>query len=220
MRTASDLEAATADAFEIDATTPTDVETATFGMGCFWSSEALFGARDGVVRTRVGYAGGEESDPTYEDVSDHTEVVQVDYDPNRTDYGEMLETFWAGHDPTEDQKQQYRSLILVHDDAQRTRAETHLAGIEDQTDVSLTTAVETFDTFHVAEDYHQKYYLRGEEELLAEFEAEYSPAEFINSTAAARYNAVVGGHGDEATLESVREPFGASSNQEPEPRPD
>jgi peptide-methionine (S)-S-oxide reductase len=220
MHTASDIEDAVADAFEIDATTPSEVETATFGMGCFWGAEALFGGQDGVVRTRVGYAGGDDPDPTYEDLGDHTEVVQVDYDPSLTDYGEMLETFWAGHDPTEEQKRQYRSLILAHDDAQRKRAEAHVAGIEDQTDVTVTTAVEPFETFYLAEDYHQKYHLRSEEELMAEFEAEYSPAQFVNSTAAARFNAVVGGHGDETTLESVREPFGSTSSQESEPEPE
>jgi peptide-methionine (S)-S-oxide reductase len=208
MQTPADIATATADAYVLDATAPDDVATATFGMGCFWGAEARFGAHEAVVRTRVGYAGGDAPDPNYDDIGDHTEVVQVDYDPARADYGDMLEVFWAGHDPTGDAKRQYRSLVLVHDDEQRARAEAHVEGIEQQAEVAVTTAIESYEGMTLAEDYHQKYHLRSEEELMAEFEAEYSPAEMINSTAAARVNAVVGGQGGERVLESVRAEFG------------
>ncbi|MFB6183746.1 MAG: peptide-methionine (S)-S-oxide reductase MsrA [Haloarculaceae archaeon] len=207
MRTPADIADATADAFEIDATTPETVETATFGAGCFWGVEARFGALDGVIRTRVGYAGGEHADPTYDDLGDHTEVVQVDYDPARMDYGDALETFWAIHDPTTARKRQYRSLILAHDEAQRERARAHVDGIARQADVEVETDVEPYETLSLAEDYHQKYHLRSDSELLARFQHEYTPEQLVNSTAAARINAVAGGYGSQRTAETITEPF-------------
>jgi len=207
MQTPVDIADATADAYVLDATAPTEVATATFGMGCFWGAESRFGAHEAVVRTRVGYAGGETPGPTDEDLGDHTEVVQVDYDLTRADYGDMLEIFWAGHDPTSDRTRQYRSLVLVHDDDQRARTNAHVEGIERQADVAVTTAIEPYEGMTLADDYHQKYHLRSEPDLLADFEEAYTPEQLLNSTAAARVNAVVGGHGGERVLESVRAAF-------------
>src|SRR4051812_14157562 len=73
--------------------------TATFAMGCFWSPDARFGSTPGVVRTRVGYTGGELPDPTYAKLGDHTETIQLDYDPARISYEELLQIFWTGHNP-------------------------------------------------------------------------------------------------------------------------
>ena len=106
---------------------------ATFGAGCFWGVEAAFRQLDGVAKTRVGYAGGELDNPTYEDVcshkTGHAEVVEVSYDPDQVSYDDLLDVFWGKHDPTQLNRQgwdigdQYRSVIFVHDEEQRTAAE-------------------------------------------------------------------------------------------------
>ncbi len=107
-------------------------EKATFGAGCFWGVEAAFRRMDGVVSTAVGYSGGTLENPTYEDVctgrTGHAEVVEVEYDPFRVSYEELLEVFWENHDPTTPNRQgldigtQYRSAIFFHTPEQETAA--------------------------------------------------------------------------------------------------
>jgi len=194
MRTTADLEDIVAAAFPIDRVAPDSVATATFGMGCFWSSEARFGAVPGVVRTRVGFAGG-DAEPTPDDRKDQTEVVQVDYDPEWLDYESLLEFFRTGHDPTVERERLGRSAILVHDDAQRDVADRAVERWEHEFESAVLTAVEPIDTLYLAPDEHQKYYLREHPDRLAELESAYTPAQLIDSTAAARYNAVLGGYG-------------------------
>uniref|UniRef100_A0A0K8SDE3 peptide-methionine (S)-S-oxide reductase n=1 Tax=Lygus hesperus TaxID=30085 RepID=A0A0K8SDE3_LYGHE len=102
-----------------------DVPTkkATFAMACFWAPDALFGATPGVIKTRVGYCGGAKNNPTYRDLGDHTEAIDVDYDPNQITYEKLLELFWANHDPTARLKTQYTSFIFYHDEDQKAAAE-------------------------------------------------------------------------------------------------
>jgi peptide-methionine (S)-S-oxide reductase len=105
---------------------------ALFGAGCFWGVEAAFRQLDGVTRTRVGYAGGTTENPTYEDVCSHTtghaEVVEVTYDPERISYEQLLDVFWAKHDPTQLNRQgwdigdNYRSAIFFKDEEQHEAA--------------------------------------------------------------------------------------------------
>jgi len=112
---------------------PDGVETAIFGMGCFWGAERIFWQADGVYTTAVGYAGGFTPNPTYQEVcsgqTGHAEVVLVAFDAAATSFPEMLKLFWEGHDPTQGMRQgndvgtQYRSAILWHDGAQRIAAE-------------------------------------------------------------------------------------------------
>jgi len=90
----------------------TDVQKAVFGMECFWSPDALFGAQKGVIRTRVGYAGGEKKDPTYRDLGKHTETVLVEYNPEKISYDKLLELFWKNHDYNRKRKPQYASKIF------------------------------------------------------------------------------------------------------------
>ena len=185
-------------ALDIDAAAlpPSDTATATFGMGCFWGPDARFGAMDAVVRTRVGYAGGTEPDPSYYSLGDHTEVVQVEYDPATLGYDDLLEVFWANHNPFGGaHKRQYRGVVLVHDEAQREAAEASAAALEERTGQSVETAIESLDSFTLAEDYHQKYELRSTPVLGAELEDIYGPA-LVDSTVAARLNGFVAGHGD------------------------
>jgi len=140
---------------------------ATFGAGCFWGVEAAFRQTNGVTKTRVGYAGGELENPTYEDVCSHTtghaEVVEVTYDDQQVSYDDLLDVFWRKHDPTQLNRQgwdigdQYRSVVFFHDDEQRTAAERSKEREQSQYRKSIVTQIEPASTFYEAEDYHQQY---------------------------------------------------------------
>jgi hypothetical protein len=107
----------------IDTTASSVFETASFGLGWFWGIESQFGMIEGVIRTRVGYAGGEMEEPSYGKMGDHTETVQVDFDPGRITYAQLLEIFWASHRPTSrNWSRQYMNAIFYHDDEQRRLA--------------------------------------------------------------------------------------------------
>ncbi len=171
-------------------------ETATFGLGCFWGPDARFGAMAGVVRTRVGYAGGTTPEPTYYDLGDHTEVVQVEYDATVVSYADLLEVFWSNHDPrATPRKRQYRNVILTDTDAHREAAERTRGEVKSRLGGSVATPVEDLDGFSLAEPYHQKYELRSTPVLGDELVDRYGDA-LVDSTAAARLNGFVAGHGD------------------------
>ena len=168
---------------EFDSQVPEDTKTATFG------------AIDGVVRTRVGYAGGTKVDPTYEVLGDHTEVVQMEYDPERLSFGDLLERAFAEHDPYhQPQKRQYQNIIFTETAAQHDQLQTVL----DESDLNhdrLETRLESLDRFHLAEAYHQKFNLRGKRWITDVFtEAGYDDAAVRESPAAAKLNAHVAGH--------------------------
>ena len=174
---------------------PDGSATATFGMGCFWGPDARFGALEGVARTRVGYAGGIDSDPSYFTLGDHTEVVQVDYDPEVLSYEDLLEVFWKNHDwASTAPKRQYRSVVLFHDDDQYETARRERTALEDRTGRSAAVDIERLETFHLAEPAHQKYELRSRPIIGDELEALYGDA-FLDSTVVARLNGFVAGHG-------------------------
>jgi peptide-methionine (S)-S-oxide reductase len=140
---------------------------ATFGAGCFWGVEASFRQLDGVTKTEAGYEGGSLEHPTYEDVCSHTtghaEVVEVTYDPAQISYEELLEVFWAKHDPTQLNRQgwdvgdQYRSVIFSHDQEQQEAATRSKAEQQKRHRRPVVTLVEPAQTFYPAEDYHQQY---------------------------------------------------------------
>jgi peptide methionine sulfoxide reductase msrA/msrB len=143
------------------------VETATFGMGCFWGAEAKFCGLDGVLGTEVGYAGGRSPNPDYHKVSrgttGHAEVVQVTYDPAVVSYKELLERFWQGHDPTTPNRQgpdvgtQYRSMILFHSPEQEQAARSSLDRLARRSRRPIVTEIVAAGKFYPAEDYHQRY---------------------------------------------------------------
>ncbi len=142
---------------------------ATFGAGCFWGVEAAFRQVEGVTGTAVGYEGGTLENPSYEDVCSHTtghaEVVEVTYDPERVSFQELLDIFWAKHDPTQLNRQgwdigdQYRSVIFFHDEEQRDAALRSKAELEasGRYRAPIVTQIEPGQTFYRAEEYHQRY---------------------------------------------------------------
>jgi peptide-methionine (S)-S-oxide reductase len=140
---------------------------ATFGAGCFWGVEAAFRRTDGVIGTRVGYAGGGVDNPTYEqvcsDATGHAEVVEVTYDDEVVPYEQLLAIFWSEHDPTQLNRQgpdvgtQYRSVIFAHDAEQRTAAEASRDHVQERLSLPVVTQIEDAPPFWEAEDYHQRY---------------------------------------------------------------
>ncbi|WP_339103192.1 peptide-methionine (S)-S-oxide reductase [Haloterrigena salinisoli] len=199
-RTASTIESLERD---VGTVPPSETETATFGMGCFWGPDARFGALDGVVRTRVGYAGGTMPEPSYYALGDHTEVVQLEYDPNELSYDDLLETSWSNHDwASTAPKRQYRSVVLAHDEEQYEAAVRQRTALEDRAGRSAATEVERLDEFTRAEASHQKYELRSTPVVGDELEALYGDA-FVDSTVVARLNGFAAGHGDPAQRDEL-----------------
>lgn len=180
---------------EFDAQSPDDTETATFGLGCFWGPDAAAGAIDGVVRTRVGYAGGTKPDPSYEVIGDHTEVVRIDYDPDRVSFTDLLEWAFSEHRPhRQPGKRQYQNIIFTETAEQREQLRTFLDGSEFDRE-RIQTRLEALDTFYVAEAYHQKFQLRGKRWITDVFdEADYDAEGIRESPAAAKLNAHAAGH--------------------------
>jgi len=169
-------------------------ETATFALGCFWGPEARFGALDGVVRTRVGYAGGSKADPTYHDLGGHTEVFQVDYDPDHRSFQNLLDLAFRGHDHTRQPSAiQYQNIVFAST-AQQADAIASYLDARGLTREGIETRVEQLSRFHRAEDYHQKHSLRGRQALLDTFEqAGYNDADIRDSPAAAKLNGYAAG---------------------------
>jgi len=216
-RPASEL-TARPDVLPLDASAPDEerLRTATLALGCFWGPDARFGAVPGVVRTRVGYTGGATHRPTYHDLGEHVETVQVDYDPSRVRFEELLSLFWEGHDPTHRPlKRQYISAIFVDGPEQREAAETSRERRGRTLGVRVVTEIHDLDTFWLAEGYHQKYRLRQRPGLMGEFRRVYATgSEFLNSTVAARLNAFAGGHGTRDLLEREIAEYGLSREAE------
>lgn len=150
---------------------PSNMEEAVFGLGCFWGAERVFWRIMGVYSTAVGYAGGYTPNPTYEEVcsgsTGHTEVVRVFFDPDEVSYDQLLQTFWASHDPTQGMRQgndrgtQYRSAIYAATEAQQILAEASRAEAQKRLDAAgvgvITTEIMPLAEFYYAEEYHQQY---------------------------------------------------------------
>ncbi|GAC1564897.1 MAG: peptide-methionine (S)-S-oxide reductase MsrA [Ktedonobacteraceae bacterium] len=144
-------------------------EKATFGAGCFWQVDAEFRQVKGVVATAVGYEGGTFPNPTYRDVctdrTGHAEVVEVDYDPSRVSYEQLLNVFWENHDPTTLNRQgpdfgtQYRSVIFFHNQEQQAAALASKERLQGSGKYRrpIVTQIVPASQFYRAEDYHQQY---------------------------------------------------------------
>ena len=145
-------------------------ETVTLGGGCFWCTEAVFARLKGVTSTFPGYSGGKVQNPTYEQVSTgttgHAEVTQITYDLGVITFRQILEIFFATHDPTTLNRQgadvgtQYRSVIFYHTEEQRKESDAYITELTEKKTFSssIVTRVESFKVFYPAEEYHKKYY--------------------------------------------------------------
>jgi len=156
---------------ELEPPFPAGLETAVFGMGCFWGVEKRFWELEGVYTTAVGYAGGNLAHPTYREVcggdTGHAEVVLVVFDPAVISYEELLRSFWEGHNPTQGIRQgydigsQYRSVIIASTDAQLRKAQASRMRHEEQLSLAghdrITTEIEFASPFYYAEEKHQQY---------------------------------------------------------------
>jgi methionine-S-sulfoxide reductase len=166
----------------------------------------------GVIRTRVGYAGGTTRNPTYRSLGDHTESIQVEYDPAVISYQELLDVFWDSHNPTSQPwSRQYMSILFYHDEEQKRLAlesrEREAARLQRE----ILTEIVPFSEFYLAEAYHQKYRLQRVAALMREFRAMYpDDGDFVSSTAAARINGYVAGYGTVERFQEELDSFGLS----------
>lgn len=148
-------------------------EKATFAMGCFWQPDKLFSDMPGVIKTTVGYMGGKTENPTSHDVyyrkTGHAEVTEIEYDPEKISYSDLLTTFWNNHNPTTLNRQgpdvgdQYRSVIFYHDENQRRLAEESKKRLQQSGKFKnpIVTEINPVSTFYQAEEFHQKFLLRN-----------------------------------------------------------
>ena len=150
-------------------------EKATFGAGCFWKTEAKFSAIKGVIKTSVGYMGGDFANPSYLDVlsriTGHAEVAQIEYNPDIIDYEQLLEIFWHIHDPTSlnrqgaDRGEQYRSVIFYHTSeqekiARKSKQQIQLSGKYTR---NIVTEIKPASNYYLADEYHQQYLRKNQQ---------------------------------------------------------
>ena len=166
---------------EDKATAQQKLDTATFGTGCFWCTEAIFQRLEGVEKVVSGYSGGHVANPSYEQVCEkntgHAEVVQVYFDPSRISFDELLEVFWKTHDPTTLNQQgndvgpQYRSVIFYHNPEQKEKSEHYKEELNKTGawDKPIVTAVEPFTNFYAAEKYHQDYFNSNPQQMYCRY---------------------------------------------------
>lgn len=165
-----------------------------------------------MIRTRVGYAGGATSDPTYHRIGDHSEAIQIEFDPAQVSYSQLLRVFWSSHAPAEKPfARQYASLIFYYSEEQRELAFETKRHLEATLGQEVLTEIVPFSAFTRAEDYHQKHHLQETPGTLAELSAIYpSVDDLVDSTLAARINGFVGGHGTIAEVERAMDALGLS----------
>lgn len=161
------------DAYIAQQNFPQGTQQATFAGGCFWCVEAAFERMEGVLDVVSGYSGGEKEYPTYQEVSygrtEHAEAVQVFYNPYQIRYTTLLDIFFTAHDPTQLNRQgpdvgkQYRSAIFFHDEGQKQQAEAFMEKLAEEKVYAkeIVTLLNPYDTFWVAEAYHQDYYINN-----------------------------------------------------------
>jgi peptide-methionine (S)-S-oxide reductase len=229
------LEAVAADAADAgaaysssnDSSSARTVETATFAANCFWGTEAIFGRMPGVITTAAGFSNGREDsvEPSYEEVSTgethHAEIVRLTFDPQLISYAELLERFWSCHDTTittwhrqsgttstcpegNPQIWQYRSAIFTHSSEQAQLAEAAVAEHQKAVPSSLTYT-EPAQTFHAAEDYHQKYLLQQQPAVFIASGLESRAFELMHSRLACKLNGFVGASASAAEREQLLE---------------
>ena len=165
-----------------------------------------------MIRTRVGYTGGTLENPTYHNLGDHTESVQVDYDPTQISYAELLDAFWQGHSPTASSySRQYMAAVFYHNDEQQQLAIASRDRLAAERGQPIATQILPLATFYLAEDYHQKWNLRSQSLYYNDLLSIYpQPQDLLNSTAAARLNGYLGGFGSAEQLQGEIDTLGLS----------
>ena len=161
----------------------------------------------------MGYAGGQTDAPNYSNIGDHTETVQVDYDPGRITYAELLDVFWKSHQPTNRSlSRQYMNAVFYHNEEQRQLAVASKGAIEQKIGSTVETKVAPLFSYTMAEDYHQKYVLKRHSDLQNEMSRIYPRhQDFVDSTAVSRLNGYAGGHGTRDQLSREIESLGLSA---------
>jgi methionine-S-sulfoxide reductase len=165
-----------------------------------------------VVRTRVGYTGGTKKNPTYHAIGDHSETLQIDFDPKQISYAELVDIFWRTHNPCEQGgSRQYRSALFYHNEEQKRLALATRDREAARHGAPIATPILPASDFYIAEDYHQKHALRRDAALMREFRNMYpSDEDFVRSTAAARVNGYLAGCGSRDSLEKEIDGLGLS----------
>ena len=165
-----------------------------------------------MIRTQVGYAGGAKKNPTYYSLGDHSETIQIEFDPTRIYYKKLLDIFWESHTPTSPSySRQYASFIFFHSEEQKRLALETKGQLEAKNGQKVYTEIVPAGNFYPAEGYHQKYYLKRYESLVKELSAMYAGEGDISaSTVAARINGYLGGNGNLESLKRQLKDLGLS----------
>jgi len=163
----------------------------------------------GVLRTRVGFSGGSTPSPTYRTIGDHTETVDIEYDPKIVSYAELLKMFWENHDPSSSCSRQYMSAIFYHGEEQKKLAE--LTFKQECEKRKVSTVVEPAGQFYNAEDYHQKYMLQKHPELMEFLELKRGP-ELADNHVATRLNGYIAGYGTKEDFEAEKKTLNLSED--------
>jgi methionine-S-sulfoxide reductase len=134
---------------------------ALFGMGCFWGPDDFLSKLNGVIKTTVGYSGGKKENPTYHDLGNHTETVEIKFNPKIITYSKLLNYFFVKHDPSFETKTQYRSMVFYFNNDQKKLAQAALKKYNQENKIKAKTQIEKAGKFWSAEEYHQKYYQKN-----------------------------------------------------------
>lgn len=178
-----------------------ETEKANFALGCFWGPDSSFGALEGVIRTRVGYAGGSKLNPTYQAIGDQTETIEIEYDPEKISYNELLEIFFSSHNPyRQNYSRQYASLILYNNQKQQELAVKMKEKLEAASGREIKTEIKELKKFYLAEDYHQKFRLQQQRAFKENYLNKLSMEEFINSPAVTKVNGYLTGNGKRTNI--------------------
>lgn len=192
-------------------------EQATFSMGCFWGPDSLFGSLPGVIETVVGYAGGTTDHPTYRTIGDHSETIELTFNPEIISYTDLVRLFWENHDAVKDRfykKRQYISILFYRNEEQYKIAKQIQSVIEKELGKELQTEFQPYQLFYPAENRHQKYFLRRFKQACAAVQELFPNEEaFIHSTIAARLNGFVRERGKLPDIKQEIQHWGLNSAQ-------
>ena len=186
--------------------------TITFGMGCFWGPAAHFAVVDGVLRTRVGYAGGDSTTPSYDDLGNHIEVFEVDYDPDLLSYEDMVHLYFQFYDATARPfSQRVTPVIYYRNAAEQVIAEDVKLSIENSSEKGIFTVIRPLEVFYLAEEKHQLSYLKQESSLYKEIREIFIEDDaLLLSILASKLNGFIAGYGSETDLTYVLKGSGLS----------